>query len=1180
MLGFSLKAAGETIVLINANLVEVDELAIPQLNRDVSYARRSDGTFGYCEAPTPGGANTTDISNVQPESESGEAPEPMTGIEISEIVTSNGESYVHESYGSPDWIELHNVSDRAIDLAGWGVTDNISSERKTCILPSVTLDPDGYLLLLATKPDATDPETWDGTSPIVLGFSLKSTGETVALYDANGQTADLVTVPQLNRDVSYAKRSDGTFGYCAVPTPGGANGTEIADTMPESSVNAHEPVAGVEISEVSSRNTLITCGGCPKCDWVELHNVTDADIPLDGFTLCDELRNYDDANLYGVIPANGYLLVYCCDEDCATKEQHLCVKLGVSRYGETLFLFDPYGNQLETLTVPEMPNKDVTYARRADGSFGYCESPTPGAENVAEISDTPPDVQKNTEEIIANGDGEIDPTLNARRPSTLRISEALAKNEYSITDREGERCDWVELYNAGATPVSLSGWYLSDNPNNLTKWPLPDNASLPNGGYVVIFLSGKTSTATEWHAGFSLGTGETLFLYNKQTGELDWVTIPELADNVSVGLDENNEQVYFRFPTPGEPNGHGDKSAEAIGFFQPDGVYISEVCAVHDRGSNEADWIELYNGTNRAIPLDGWYLSDSLSDLKKYPITSVTIGAYRYTVLETTSSDANRKSGQGTFGISPSGETLYLTDANGVVRDVFQTGVQRNGMTSGRIEGDPQTARVFFTKKTKGEANSDARFPGYAAKPVFSETALYRSEPFSLTISCPGASIYYTTDGSEPTQKSSLYEGPIEISKSTVVRAIAYRDGLLESEIATYHYLFVEPHTLPVVCIAMSPSDFNTVYKVTQHSKIQERKGYVNYYESDGLMGTAFPCDVKAKGRGTLSLAQKSLTLSLRGAYGMSSVDYPFFPDYEFTEFSAFALRQAGQDYDNMRLADAFASRAFLGLNADCANSRFCIVYVNGKYYGIYDFNEELNSKYLETHFGVDSDMVNTVMRNGATAIKGSNKEFKKVFNAAADANLHSDSAYEKFIQKVDPDAFIDYVICRQYIDDIDSFNQKYWRTTDYSIRWRPILYDLDFCLRGSVTGNMSHRYFNIEGTPSHNGTLTYFYFTVALRTNKGWRERFVERYVELIMTRFSAENMTKLLDQMVSELEPEMARHIERWSHPKSVAVWKENIEKFRVKLQKRPEIVLEQVRKEFGLSTAAMNELIEKYK
>ncbi len=1107
------------------------------------------------------------------------------GIVISEVVSSNGRSYEHDYYGSPDWIELHNESNHPIDLSLWSITDNVKNPEKAFTLPEMTLPADGYLLLLATKQEKTDMFTWDGKSPICLGFSLKAAGEDLVLINSNLQSVYELAVPALNRDISYARRENGTYGYCDAPTPGEANTTKITDVQPEPKEEEDPtPMTGVEISEISARNSLQLCGGCLKNDWIELHNTTNRDVDLSEFTLCDKPSDYDDANLSGVLPANGYLVVYCCEKDCKTKDQHVCIDLGISRYGETLYLFDPNGFELETVVMPEIPYKDVTYARRADGSFGYCETPTPGEANTADITNDPPYRPEETTlpEQNDSDDGPADPTVNAKRPTDIRISEALANNAYSITDAEGERSDWVELYNATDQPIALSGRYLSDNPNNLMKWALPETATIAAHGYLIIFLSGKTDITTELHASFSLGTGETLYLYNSGTGELDWVTVPELPDNTAVGLNENNEQVYYRYPTPGEANGHAEKTAEAIGFFQPDGVYISEVCAIHDRGSNEKDWIELYNGADTDVSLDGWYLSDSLKDLTKYRITSLSVEGHGYAVLNTTGSYADYENGDANFSISPTGETLYLSDAGGTVRDAFQTGVQRKGMSSGRIEDDNHVRRVFFTDKTKGEKNSNQSYPGYVSQPMFSDTALYHNDPFTLTLSCidPNAEIRYTTDGSEPSQGSKLYTAPIDIGKNAVIRAVAYKNGLLRSEIVTFHYLFEKPHTLPVVCIAMSPEDFNTVYKVKEHKNIKERKGYVNYYEADGLMGTAFPCDIKAKGRGTLKyISQKSMTLTLRAEYGVRRVDYPFFPGYDFTEFSSFALRQAGQDYHKARLTDAFVSRACVGLNVDCANSRFCVVYVNGKYYGIYDFNEDLNSRYLETHFGVDPDTVNSIMRNGSTAMKGSNKEFKEVFNAAKNANLSSDDAYRKFLEKVDADAFIDYVICRQLFIDTDCFNQKYWRTTDYRIKWRPILYDLDLAMSSGENRNVAYLYFNKGGTPSNNGSLTYFYFTVALKTNHEWRQKFIERYVELVMTQLSPERLTALLDQMTKELEPEMARHIERWKYPKSMSDWRSSIETLRKKLEKRPAIALEHIRKEFNIKQSEIDALIAKY-
>ena len=1104
------------------------------------------------------------------------------GLVISEVVTSNGESYLDETYGSPDWIELHNQSDRSIDLLGWGITDNIKNGEKACTLPDVTIPAGGYLVLLATKMNKTDTLAWDGGEPICLGFSLKVTGETLVLINPNLQAVEEVAVPALRKDVSYARKADGTFGYCLEPTPNAENSTPITDNLPDPVEETYEPVTGIEISEVSSRNTLLSCGGCESCDWVELRNTNGTDIVLDGFTLCDTPDDYDDANLSGTIPANGYLLVYCCKDGCTTKDAHVCVRLGISRYGDHLYLYDNHGNEIDSLEIPAIPEKDMTYAKRGDGTFGYCVDSTPNEANHTEILDEPPvtetpepdDPEKKEEEFV-------DPTLNARRPSTVRISEVLPKNAYSIADRDGDRSDWVELYNNSDNEISLAGWYLSDNPKNLNKWGFPATAKIPAHSYLLVFLSGKTSENGELHASFSLTAGETFFLYNDRDKTLDWIEIPEISDNISIGLDENNETVFYRHPTPMSPNGHSEKNAEALGFFPSDGVYISEVCAIHDRGSDEKDWIELHNGGTSAVSLDGWYLSDSLKDLRKYRISSLSIEPNGYAVLTTTASDFKRAANDGNFGIDPSGDAIYLTDPSGEVWDMFETGVQRNGMTSGRIENDEHTRRVFFAKATKGAANTAERYPGYASEPTFSVTNLYQTAPFTLTLSSldPNAKIYYTTNGSEPNTGSTYYTGPITISKNTVIRAYAVSDGLLKSDIVTYHYLFEQPHTLPVVCIAMAPEDFKTVYHVSDHKNIKERKGFVSYYESDGLMGTEFPCDIKAKGRGTLSLRQKSLQLSLRGAYGMGSVNYPFFPGYEFTEFSALNLRQAGQDYAKARLRDAFASRACQGLNVDAANSRFCIVYINGEYYGIYDFNEELNSKYLETHFGVDADSVNTIMRNGSTAMKGTRDVFKADFNAAKKANLSTDSAYEKFIEKVDPDAFMDYVICRQFLIDCDCFNQKYWRTVDYGIRWRPILYDLDLVFDSGPSRNIAYLYFNKDGTPAAHGSITYFYFSVALKTNPGWRQRFVERYVELVCTHFNNERLNALLDQMISELEPEMERHIARWKHPSSVSAWKSEVETLRKKFTQRPQYALEHMRKEFKLSQSDLDALIAKY-
>lgn len=1084
------------------------------------------------------------------------------GIVINEVVTSNGVSLIDDEHGSPDWIELYNAGSTPVDLFGYTITDNITDTQKGYQLPAVTIPAHGYVVLYA-NPTSTDLLEWEGDA-ICIGFSLKAAGENLALMDDRMQLIQELTVPALERDISYARRSDGTYAFCATPTPQEENTTPFYESVELAAKQldgaSANPTRGIVFNEVSSKNaTEVICSSCAYCDWIELRNLTDSDIDLTGFTLTDDPTDAPKGNLQVVLPANGYSLILCCKEDCQDAS-HTCVPMGVSGRGETIVLLDTYGNIVAELNMPSILEQDETYARREDGTYGYCFSPTPGEQN-GPISD----VQETVETNGVRG---------------LLLSEVLASNAYSVKDFEGERVDWVELYNPTSEAVSLAGCYLSDDTDSLNKWAFPDVSIEPNG-YLLVFLSGKTTQeTTELHASFSLSDGESLVLYCERSRTYDAVSIPSLRANISVGKTANGEVVYYSHPTPMMPNGHAETEADAIGFFRTDSVFISEVCAIHERGSDLNDWIEIHNGGEQRVKLDGWYLSDDADDLTKWKIDSLAIAGGDYVVIETTGGKARGSENTATFGISPSGETLYLSDDSGMVQDVFSTGVQKLGMSSGRLETDSETARVYFQNPTRGKANNSALYRGYTSDPVFSETALYQTDAFYLELSCANADavIYYTTDGSDPTTNAKRYESPIEIKKNAVIRAVAVSDGRMDSEIIGYHYLFEKQHTVPVVCIAMDPGDFKTVYSVKEHKDIKERKASIQYYEKDGKIAVSFPCDIKAKGQGTLVYPQKSFSIHLRGSYGQSSVDYPFFEDYPYTDFAALVLRNGGQDYNDTRFIDSFVSRACIGLNLEVANSRPVVVYINGAYYGLYDFNEDLNADYLETHYGADPDMVDLVRRNGGIATQGSKTEFKRVFRYAEKADLSSQKKYDEFCEWVDVDYFIDYIIVQTYIANSDMFNQKYWRTQDYSIKWRPVLYDLDFAF-GSSTRNIMSKYFEYEGTPSNNGSLTYFYISCALRTNADFCERFVERYVEVVCTYFNEERMLALLDTMYKEYEPEMERNLKRWGMIRSVSKWEDNLDTLRVILQRRPANILEQLQKEFRVSDEKMNELIAKY-
>jgi Chitobiase/beta-hexosaminidase C-terminal domain/MBG domain (YGX type) len=79
---------------------------------------------------------------------------------------------------------------------------------------------------------------------------------------------------------------------------------------------------------------------------------------------------------------------------------------------------------------------------------------------------------------------------------------------------------------------------------------------------------------------------------------------------------------------------------------------------------------------------------------------------------------------------------------------------------------------------------------GSVAKPVCTPNGNVFSSPpmVTLTDATPGAVIYYTTDGSTPTTSSTLYTGPITVTKTELIEAIGVAKGYLNSVVTIQNY--------------------------------------------------------------------------------------------------------------------------------------------------------------------------------------------------------------------------------------------------------------------------------------------------------------------------------------------------------------------------------------------------------
>ena len=116
-------------------------------------------------------------------------------------------------------------------------------------------------------------------------------------------------------------------------------------------------------------------------DWVELYNGTQKPLNLKGYGLTDNPKQSYKYTLPEVIvEPGGYLIVYFTGGSEAADADPLCTGFGLSRYGENLLLVDANYNLLDSVEVPSL-EPDVSYARAADGSWGYAVLPTPGEAN-------------------------------------------------------------------------------------------------------------------------------------------------------------------------------------------------------------------------------------------------------------------------------------------------------------------------------------------------------------------------------------------------------------------------------------------------------------------------------------------------------------------------------------------------------------------------------------------------------------------------------------------------------------------------------------------------------------------------------------------------------------------------------------------------------------------------------
>lgn len=741
--------------------------------------------------------------------------------------------------------------------------------------------------------------------------------------------------------------------------------------------------------------------------------------------------------------------------------------------------------------------------------FAACgkSQPAPEATPVPTAAPTPQPTPEPTPYISPDAD-------------KIKISELMVKNDATLLDSDGEFSDWFELVNTSDSPVSLAGWRVSDGEDK-SGWSFPD-VTIDAGGYLLVFASSKESAGTELHASFSLSEDETLYLYAPENYLADSApNVSTMADHSSVRRADGSFEDCI-WPTPGYSNDAEGYELFCAAHTATSPLVINEVMVYNDSYNRQPDgeyydWVELKNVSEEPIMLAEYYLSDDKDNpmLWRLPERYLDPGALLVVHCSGNSDLSTSDTVHSNFSLNSTSERLYLTSAAQQrvtdyvwLHDIFKD------WTVGRMDG--QSGFFYLSSPSPWSGNRGNAYRYISDQPVsLGEDGIY-NDVTSVSVELEGSGrIFYTTDGSRPDESSAEYTEPITLDKTTVIRAINVQDGAAPSRAITLSYIINENHTLPVLSLSTdSPSTFSGIYY--NKRKYYEIPANISYFED----GNSFniDCGLKMKGWTSLENPKKSMGVSFRGCYGDDMLDYDIFGS-DVTEFSSLSIR-AGQDYPLAIIRNELFQELCLemGDNVPTQNSKYCILYLNGSYYGIYCLKEDFSKQYYASHKGVNKSDV--TMLKSPVAL--SSAVYQEVFQFCRDNDMSLDENYDHICSVLDIDNVVDWFLIEGYTANSDvNGNMRYFKLNDGG-KWQIAFYDLDWTFNYA-----SNCFTNITDS---NREVQVSQLINRLLTNARFREQLLSRYSELVSTTLSNEHVLAKIDELQALLEPEVPRERDQW--------------------------------------------------
>ena len=480
----------------------------------------------------------------------------MMGLELTGTIPANGnevtinEIIANPANGGTDVIELKNVTGAAINIAGWGLSDDLLNPSRYVFPAGTSIPAGGYLLVycdaLVTLP--TDLHT---------GFGLDSGGQRLILTNA-GAIKDYVAFGPQARGLSLGRIADGTgaFTLCT-PTLGATNGA-VLSLGSTANLRMNEWMAQPAHGD----------------DWFEIYNNDSLPVDISGLWLSDLPGTPKITQIppFSYIAAKGFADFQADGQNDGGNHANFKLSAG----GDNLVLSNTAGTAtLDTLAITS-GGSNISRGRFPNGSATIANFPFTDSRGESNWLQTP-----------------------------VVINEALTNSVLPLTDE-------IELYNPTATAVDISGWWLSDDASAPQKYAFPNGSTIAAGGFLTVNES-QFNVGVDAFSLHSLGEEVVLTATTGgvPTGYRARVSFGAAADNVPfgrvlTGSPLGSYQAEFWPLVSRTPVAANSASIVTPVIINEIHYHPTDLAGPVDNTRDE--FVELHNPTTNPVDLSGWKL--------------------------------------------------------------------------------------------------------------------------------------------------------------------------------------------------------------------------------------------------------------------------------------------------------------------------------------------------------------------------------------------------------------------------------------------------------------------------------------------------------------------------------------------------------------------------------------------